>query len=204
MLYILKVDSGTGFPTFASSEHTAKDIAAVRKAVRAAWGPGFATWAEGTDGSYIYGLNDRGVEKIPGRTTFGADYSLPKKKRVVLPSHRAKGKHRLRGIRGKAMASAGARRVAGITSYDRSLTTHRTFVTTADGQRWELTSYKRGPVEVYRIGEDGSAEYLGKSVDLRPSARTSQLKRAWLLINPGAADRASWDLARFAFENEGK
>jgi hypothetical protein len=55
---------------------------------------------------------------------------------------------------------------------------------------------------VYRIGEDGSAEYLGKSVDLRPSARTSQLKRAWLLINPGAADRASWDLARFPSEGK--
>jgi len=187
--YILKIDSGES--TFASSERTGKDLAAVRKAVHAAWSPGFPAWAEARDGSLLFALDRRGHR-------VGSEPK--KKKRIVLASHRVKGKHRLRGLRGKAGAKAGERRAAGITDYQESATTRRVFVTHG-GKKWELTSFQDGPVEVYRIDSDGP-QYVGTAANvLHDTPYNAPLRKAWLLPHPTDAARHSWTLPKFNFEH---
>lgn len=67
-----------------STDRSARSMAGVKSAVRAAHRQGSATWAERSDGSFIWGLNDA------GRPRSGAGLAT----RYGDRRHRVKGKHR--------------------------------------------------------------------------------------------------------------
>lgn len=75
--YILKEESrNKKFPeTWTSSEvFKARNVSEVKQAVSSAWTSGTARWAEGTDGSYIYGIDSRGNPVSPKTLSLGRKY----------------------------------------------------------------------------------------------------------------------------------
>ncbi len=70
------------------------------------------------------------------------------------------------------------------------------WTTKHEGRRFELTSFKGGPVEVYVQGTDGIYMYQGSVRDYAPGLELrNALRAAWVSAQPSAAALKSFELS---------